>query len=194
MNIGDNYIDILFDTKGNIYFLFDTIYYEIVIDNKNKIYLDPIELKLEDTFIKSQPLSISEKSQLKTKTKTILIEDEQIIDEDNEYNTMKYFPEELDYMDSRKKKDNTKYIFNNNTDCSIKIFKSNVKINTLFDTYIYDTNFDKKTLSFVCKSNTNDSLYILCLYTYTKLIEFRPIGSLSKTYKIDIVDNKLKIL
>ena len=193
MNINDNYIDILFDTKGNIYFLFDAIYYEIIIDNKNKIYLDPIELKLQDTFIKSQSLSISSKSKLKAKTKTILIEDEQIINEDNEYNTMKYFPEELDYMDSRKKKDNTKYIFNNNTGCSVKIFKSNVKINTLFDTYIYDTCINK-TLQFVSKSNTNDSLYILCLYIHDKLIEFRPIGSLSKTYKIDIIDNTLKIL
>lgn len=186
--------NIYFDNGGNVYLKYNDKFYDININNDNKILLEYINLDVSNlnknniTFGKLK--LVCDASSLKGKIQKEIIKNEGL--------------EELDEIDTYlyENKEFTEYYDNlsdneNNFDEKVKFIGNSDDINfldynnslALYDTLLYDIdNIYFKTLFINIQP-----CYRLKIYK-NGYIYFRPLGEIEQIYKLTIVDNELLLI
>lgn len=201
----EKYLQIGFDSYGNVYLYFDSLdkAYQLNVNGKNIPYLEPGQyniIKRSNKNIGTFTILDSETS-LKSKVDKHL-EEEHAYDSDDDYdldgdNISDYYPEDSTYLHNDDLQhddelidenmlnaygdDNLKFNFwSFSKDEQISIYDiENEDIMALYDTYIYDNG----QLIFKSNSKNGNSIYRLCIHLDGTIL-FRPIGYTERIFNI----------
>jgi hypothetical protein len=199
--------DISFDFYGNLYFSYNNITYQVNVNGKNILYLEPGEYKIiehEEIINKTEIKPVKNINgsnslrELALKENCIrdelYPEDDEYIDEENLCNSDEIIDEDIE----------TKYgahnkrfkFFNTTPDSSENSSENNLmdivhlredgEVCALYDTYIYNN----EMLYFKTNSSDDLSYYRIRVYLNGD-IYFRPIGYSDKLYILTVNDNNM---
>jgi len=216
-------IEPIFDNQGHLYLLYKDIIYEFSIDNKNNLNLSEIIKSDYYTYeITDEPFNINPLNLLSKfntlKSKIIreyikekeenpdyeLAEDESVDNETLEIinSTMQHYPENLEFIEEPIYDDDplsnlsSDYVLDN---YQIKFFGDIIlkKLKELYDdptnyaeydSFLYNNN----ELTYVVKSNILTSSFRIFLYNDGR-VTLKVLGSSMKSYKLEIIEDKIKI-
>lgn len=233
-----NSLDLVFDSNGHFYLDYDKKIYEFSIDNKNNLEIFEIrnndnfkfEIETRKDILNISPLDLLTKSNtLKSKIiREYINEKEENSAPDEEYdddhldsntiddinNKMKYFPEDLEYLEDEYLEDErsgtnndyeTEFLFFGNISvkvlCEIDLSEINEDngkyVNygdnenlSSYDTFIYDRDIEHPELAFVSKLNNINSSYRLLVFKDGTII-LRVIGGPKKIYKLKLDESNI---